>query len=454
MSEKKVSSKKKEKPGKVTQAIIFIKNKILDIKPLNLVFIIFLISIIAGWLILCMPFCYKNNISALDNLFTSTSAVTTTGLVTISVGSNYTFWGQIVILFLIQFGGICFMTFSSFVILSRNKRFTKTKNNFSKMIFSLPEDLILTNFVKNIVAFTLIIEFIGTIALFFIFYYSNMEHSLWNAVFHSVSAFCTAGFSLFDNSLENFHNNFWLNIVISILSISGAIGFIVFADLWRRIRGKVSHITVTSKIVIRTIIILLIVSTAVIYLTNPISKKVPAIDRLLSSFFQSMSAITTLGLSTFNVGSLSKSTIIIITFLMIIGASPSGTGGGIKSTTLTALIAIVKSVIRGRDKTYFMGTTVPERRLRTAIAIFAFYLLVILLGTFFLSLTENFNVSELFFEAVSAAGTVGLSFGVTSKLSEIGKFIEICLMFIGRISPLILGLAFLNTMRLPSVNDR
>jgi len=374
-------------------------------------------------------------------LFIATSAISTTGLVTVDVGNSYNFFGQLIILGLIQMGAIGYMTFSSFVILTRKKTLPSTVENVAKTVFSLPENFKINKFIYSVVIFTFIVELLGAITLYFIFSQHKLDNALWLAIFHSVSAFCTAGFSLFSNSFENFSNDFWLNFVISILSFSGAIGFIVFVDFWRTVKGKIKSITLTSQIIIKLSFTMLFVGTMFIFITEPSLKGLPNWERLLNSFFQTVTSITTVGFNTINIGSVSKSTTILITMGMIIGASPSGTGGGIKTTTMSAVFAQIKSSIFEKNEVTYKGIKIPEARVKTALSTFSLYLIVLFIGIYLLSLTEKNGFEDIFFEAASAIGTVGLSRGITESLSELGKLIIMLLMFIGRLGALSFGIA-------------
>jgi len=229
-----------------------IKEYLKKANPVKLVLFGYIFYIIFGWIMLSIPFSTVNSVGSLDNLFISTSAVSTTGLTTVSVSDNYTFFGELIILLLIQLGGIGYMTFSSFVILTRKKKLPENVSEVSKTVFSIPQNFVIEKFIYSVIFFTLIIETIGAFILYFIFTSIGVDNAIWQAIFHSISAFCTAGFSLFNNSFMSFYNDFWFNLTIAGLSFSGAIGFIVFVDYWRKIRGKTKSITLTSKIILRT----------------------------------------------------------------------------------------------------------------------------------------------------------------------------------------------------------
>jgi trk system potassium uptake protein TrkH len=379
--------------------------------------------------------------NSLDNLFTATSAVSTTGLVTVSVNDCYNFLGQLVILTLIQLGGIGYMTFGSFIILSRKVELTEARTKIGRTVFSLPESFRIDKFIKSVIVFTVIIELAGAMFLYFIFREGGDLSPLWSAIFHSVSTFCTAGFSLNNNSFEAYNDNFWLNSVIAVLSYLGAIGFIVCVDFWRMFTGKVKHITLTSKIILYVTFWLSIAGTLLLFLNEPSIQGKATDEKLLCSFFQSMTALTTVGFNTIPISAMSKASLFLIIFLMVIGASPSGTGGGLKSTTFSALWGVMRSIIRGEKEVKFWRKTIPVERILNAVASVGFYLLMLVLGCYILEITEKAGFEDIFFEAASALGTVGLSAGITASLTAVGKLIIIFLMFCGRLGPLTFGIA-------------
>jgi len=402
----------------------------------------YLSYIVIGWVLLCFPIAQKSHgVGSLDNLFTATSALSTTGLATVSISDDYNFLGQVIILTLIELGGIGYMTFGSFVILARKKEFTYPRAQIANAVFSLPKNFVITKFIKSVIAFTVVIELIGAGALYALFVHAGASQPLWSAIFHSVSAFCTAGFSLYNDSFMGFADRFWLNAVIATLSILGAIGFIVCVDFWRLITGRTTHMTLTSKIILWSSGVLLIGGTCLLALFEPTIQNKPADIQLLEAFFQAMAAMTTVGFNTIDIGSLSRASLLVIIFLMVIGASPSGTGGGLKSTTFSALIGVMKSAIRGTRSVQFWGKEVPLERVWTAVAGLGFYVGLLLFGTYLLELTQSFRFEQNLFEAASALGTVGLSTGITASLTDIGKLIIIFLMFTGRIGPLTFSMA-------------
>lgn len=419
-----------------------IANFLTSMSPVRLVTFGYLSYILFGWLILCLPWAHRGpHMNSLDNLFITVSAISTTGLTTVDISEHYTLFGQIIILLLIELGGIGYMTFGSFVILSRGRRLSDLREGISMNVFSLPKSFRIDKFVRSVVIFTVFVELVGASALYAIFRLAGVKNPFWNSIFHSVSSFCTAGFSLFKNSMESFSGNFWLNIVIGLLSVTGAVGFIVLVDIWRRVRGKIHHITLTSNIIMRMSLYLLVIGTVLFLFTEPLVRTFTPESRIMTSVFQAMTAMTTVGFNSLPIGSLATSSLLILLFLMIIGASPSGTGGGIKCTSFTALVGIIRSTMRGDTKVRFLGKAIPQRRVQAAMANIGFYLFVLILGIYALTLTESSEFKDIFFEAASALGTVGLSTGITATLTVLGKIIICFLMFVGRLGPLTFAIA-------------
>lgn len=404
----------------------------------------FLTYTLLGWLLLCVPYFHKQTISALDNLFIATSAISTTGLATVSVFDTYNMLGQFVVMVLFQIGGIGYMTFTSFVLLSNKSKLTHWHQRVLNAEFSMPKGFEIKEFLKSVIIFTIVIETIGALCLYIAFTQAGIEHNfaIWSSIYHSISAFCTAGFGLYNDSFEQFAGNTFINTIISVLAICGSLGFIVVTDFWNRLSGKTKEITYTTKTIFGVIILLLIVGTCMIYFFEPSVNHLEE-NKLMVSFFQTMTAITTVGFNTVPLGNFSLGVLLIIIFLMYVGASPSGTGGGMKSTTLTALIAIMWNRIRNNKQITFFGKVIPLERLYVATSIFMLYASVIFVSTFLLAMTEDFPLHQILFETTSAIGTVGLSSGITGNLTTWGKMIIIFVMFVGRLGLLTFGLAIL-----------
>lgn len=454
-----------------------------------------------GAILLTMPISLHAPVSFLDSLFTAVSAISTTGLVTLDTGSDFSFFGQVIILALIQVGGIGYMTFGSFLVLATRERLGQHRESLHRKAFSLPEDFHIAKFIRSVVIYTGVVEVIGAAVLYFFLSTDNRINPIWNAVFHSVSAFCTAGFSLYSDSFTGYSSNLGLNLTLSILSFLGAIGFIVMVDCWLVLKKKKKVITFTSKIILYTTFLLFMGGAVLILIARLSEGETWGAPLAISSAFQAMTAITTVGFNTIDIGSLNQAALFVITILMIVGASPSGTGGGIKSTSISGIAGVLSSLfsrnkeflrysilerdgetseerdyahsrklffnlfikVRGlsveegadearrrddelgfllRDvfKIKLRGRTIPFDRVIHALATFVFYFIILFIGVLALLFFETFSLKEIFFEAASALGTVGLSAGITPGLGSAGKIIIIIMMFIGRLGPLTFGM--------------
>lgn len=398
--------------------------------------------VLLGWAVLCLPICAQTDAGWLDHLFTSASAVSTTGLVTVSTSDTYSFVGELVVLALIQFGGLGYMTISSFTVLAVSGSLSASRKRVSSAALSLPEGFEVAAFLKTICWFTLAVELLGALALYPSFHAREAPSPVWFAVFHSVSSFCTAGFGLFNNSLEDYRQDTWLNAVITVLSLLGAIGFIVVHDVWRSVLRKKAEMTLTSKVIIVSSTLIILGGTILFAFNEPSVQNLNWIDRWTTSLFQVMSASTTVGFNTIPIGGVSSGSVLLLVIAMVIGASPSGTGGGLKTTTFSAVWAEMMSVIRNRPITTFFGKAIPVERMRSAVANMVFYSACLAAGTWFLAIFDTHTLVDQTFECVSALGTVGLSRGITGMLTPAGKMIIIAMMVIGRIGPVVLAMAF------------
>lgn len=429
---------------RVRAAYARVRNFCGGLKPAQLVSFGFFSYVVCGVLLLTLPFAQKQSVNVLDNLFNVTSAMSTTGLTTVSVADFYTFFGQFVLMCLFQLGGIGYMTITSFVVLVRGKKLSDTRVGVLSAEFALPHGLELGSFLRNVVLFTTAIEVVGAALLYMEFRSAGIERPLWSAIFHSVSAFATAGFSLNNDSLEQFQGNWLVCLTIGCLSYGGAIGFIVIQDAWRAARSRAYQITFTSKVILTMTAIIFAVGVPLLWAVEPLLREMPIGTAICAAMFQIMTASSTAGFNTVPIISLSTASLTLIIVAMVIGASPSGTGGGIKTTSLSSLLAIAISMLRGRKQVAFFQHEIPLPRLFTATAAATMYLLCLTCGLFLLCLTERQDFLKLVFEASSALGTVGLSMGITSDLTWIGKIVVILLMFVGRVGPLTMGLAFFH----------
>ena len=312
----------------------------------------------------------------------------------------------------------------------------------------------LVSLLKSVFVFTLTIEFIGAVFLSIRFAFDMpFAEAIYYGIFHSVSAFCNAGFSLFPNSLINYQSDIFVNLVISFLIICGGIGFIVFYEIKRIVIKRLPFRTFSlhSKVVITVSIILILIGSLFIFIFE-YRVSMEGMDlgtKIMASIFQSISSRTA-GFNTVDLDLLSMPSIFFLSALMFIGASPASTGGGIKTVTLAVLIAFIRSKIKDSKNVNLGHNTLPFRVVSKAIVVIVFAITIILLFSFLISITELNHITfhqngdrflEIFFEVVSAFGTVGLSTGITVELSVIGRILIIILMFAGRVGPLTIATA-------------
>ena len=403
----------------------------------------FLLLIFIGTLFLLNPTSYNQPISFIDALFIAASAVCVTGLSVFDVGSVLTPFGQIILLILIQIGGLGIMTFYALVSISFSHRFLSHESQQLQQGWSTENVNETFGLIKAIFFVTLILELIGAI---FIFFYlpdsiGNLNQKLFYSIFHSVSAFCNAGFSLFPNSLIVFSNSSVMIIVFSILVLVGGIGFPVIFEFYHYfITKQKKRLKLQTKLVVYISVTLIILGTLILYLPQLFSYHDGLKLSFIDAVFQSVSARTA-GFSTIEISSLSIASIWFLLFLMFIGASPGSTGGGIKTTTFGLLMAALISTILSKDRIQLFDRYVNYRTIFKALAILVMSFSVVFIAFFILLITENIDFLPLLFESVSAFATVGFSMGVTAELSTFGKAVIIFLMFFGRVGPLTLAFA-------------
>ncbi len=406
-------------------------------------------AIILGSFALVLPGMTNKGFSVnyIDALFTSTSAICVTGLTVVDTGTFFSPYGQMVILMLIQIGGLGIMTISSALALAIGQKFSLRSGVLMQNVLSQSNLISFSQLIKNIIIFTLTFELAGALLLIYPFYteLGNIFQAICYAVFHSVSAFCNAGFALFPDNFIRFRANPVLNLTICTLIIVGGIGFAVIDDskkIFKR-NGRFSHLKLHSKIVLITTLFLLISGTILFFISeyNHTMKHFHFFERVLASFFQSTTTRTA-GYNTIDFSRISYATVLVSIILMYIGASPGSTGGGIKTPTLAIIVLSVISIMKGsRDVTVFNRRFSDEIMMKV-LALIALSLFFVLSIVFILLMIEPFSFEKILFESFSAFGTVGLSMGITSFLSSIGKLLIIILMFIGRVGALTFIFAF------------
>lgn len=421
----------------------------LKLKPAQLVILSFSAVIFLGTFLLMLPVSSKEGqaISFIDALFMSTSATCVTGLATVSLSENFSMFGQVVILILIQIGGLSIMTlYSSMTILLGKSIGMKDRIIMQDLleVSSLDE---LFQMIIDIIKYTFFIELWGGIVLTIAFTFEGFEFSkaLYYGFFHSISAFCNAGFSLFDTSLESYSTNPLVNFTIITLITAGGLGFIVLKELTAVIttKRKLSRIGMHSKVVLITSFGLTIVGALLFFFGEFLNAldSYSIWDKMQISLFQSVT-LRTAGFNTLPFNNLNQYTIYGMTLFMFIGGSPGSTAGGVKTTTLAILIQSIISTLKGDKQVRLLDRTIPGPIVVRAIALTFFS---ILMTSIFILVMMRMETEQsfltIFFEVISASGTVGLSLGITSFLTTWGKFVISFVMLIGRIGPLTLILA-------------
>ncbi len=384
-----------------------------------------------------------------DALFTATSAVCVTGLIVVDTATAFTTTGQLIILGLIQLGGLGIMTVTAFFTLIIGRRMSGREQVLMKDVLSTERPAQLAAILRAVFFTTIVIEACGCLLLYLswkgVF---DTKLAWYTALFHAISAFCNAGFSTFSDSLMRFATSIRINLIVCGLIILGGLGF---GTLWNlrslfsrgSVRQKIARFSVQSKVVL-VMTALLLVSGTLLFHTLEFHNSLKGFSpghRLLVSFFQSVTPRTA-GFNTVDFSQLHPATLLLGVILMFIGAAPGSTGGGIKVTTLAILLGTVISAARGKTRLELFRRTIPVRVLYQTLVVITVYLFVAVLISFLLSITEQHNRPiALIFETISALGTVGLSTGVTPHLSMTGKLLIIITMFLGRIGPFTLALA-------------
>ncbi len=408
-----------------------------------------------GTLLLLLPFTHRGDLSFLDALFTATSAVCVTGLIVKDTPNDFTFWGQLIILILIQIGGLGYMTYVSFFSAALGYRTDlRQQQSVSEMLgFSSISDLL--EFTKKVVMITFLFELVGWVLLTIFFKLNGYGflRSLWFGLFHSISAFNNAGFSLFSNSLMNFVSSPFLNLVITALIIIGGIGFVVLEELSQIFRGKRRYITVHTRLVLISTASLLIIGF-LFFLFNEWSNprtlgELSLSGKLLGAWFHSVTPRTA-GFNTLDVASLSLESKFFTIILMLIGGAPGGTAGGIKVTTfVVVLLASIAAFSNSEDVVVF-SRRLPSQAILRALLLMGLSVIWIGVVTVILIHLEKRSLMDILFEVVSAYGTVGLSVGdggarsLSALFSPLSKLLIIITMFTGRIGIMTFGLALLS----------
>lgn len=386
----------------------------------------------------------------LDSLFTSTSAVCVTGLIVEDTATFFTPLGQAYLLLLIQLGGLGMLTFTSLIIVALGKRLSLRAEASSIVAAETAPFIDRRRMTLDIVRFTLLFEATGALLLYLLWIPRfGSTQAAWHAIFHSVSAFCNAGFSTFSDSMIGFQGSPLSLLVIMLLIVAGGVGFLTHEEIYlnfqARIRKQAFRFSLQSRLVLMTSAILILGTTPLFafFEWKETLRGMTFVDRVVNALFMSVTPRTA-GFNSIDYSQATESSNLLTILLMTVGGSPGSTAGGIKTTTFALIGLLAWSRLRGWETTNFLGRSVPEETTSRAVGLFTIASGLAVAGVFLLTTTEagaSFGLIERLFEAASAFNTVGLSMGITSDLSAAGRVVTILLMFFGRVGLLTLAAA-------------
>ncbi|MBE6671116.1 MAG: potassium transporter KtrB [Ruminococcaceae bacterium] len=431
------------------------KKQRLTISTTHIILLSFLIVILIGAVLLSLPIssAEKKATPFVDALFTATTSTCVTGLVVTPTVSSWSVFGHIVILLLIQIGGLGVITIMSILMILLHRKMGISDRLLMQDAFNLNSLSGLVRFVKKVVIGTFIIEGIGALLYMTVFIPDFGLKGIWISVFTSVSAFCNAGIDIMaENSLCNYAVNPMINLVTCVLIILGGIGYIVWWDVIRVIKKASSSkiklfrsLSLHSKIAISASLILIVVGAVLIFAfeyNNPQTiKDYTLFDKIQVSLFQSVTTRTA-GFASVPQENLTNASSIVCLLLMFIGGSPVGTAGGIKTVTFVIIIASAFASIRNKEDTELFGRQLTKQAVSKAVAVTSMSFIIMFVSTVLLSAVTDASALDLVYETVSATATVGLTRNLTASLNGIGKLIIIATMYLGRVGPISLAIAF------------
>ena len=431
-----------------------VRKKKFALSTTQIILLSFLVTILAGSGLLALPISSASGkaVPYLDALFTATTSTCVTGLVTLPTVSTWSVFGQVVILILIQIGGLGIITIMSGLMLLLNRKMGISDRLLIQDAFNLNTMSGLAKFVKNVLLGTLIIEGIGAALYMLVFVPEFGAKGIWISVFNSVSAFCNAGIDIIaENSLCNYVTNPLINTVTSALIILGGLGYIVWWDVLRVVRSRSQknrrifrHLTLHSKIAITVTASLILAGAILIFIfeyTNPLTiGDMSLFDKIQVSFFQSVTTRTA-GFASVPQEDLTNASAAVSILLMIIGGSPVGTAGGMKTVTVAVLACSAFATIRNKNSPALFGRRISEGSIKKAVAVAVAFLAICVASTVLLMATSNASAFDAIYETVSATATVGLSRNLTATLNTFGKLIITVTMYFGRVGPISLAVA-------------
>ncbi|WP_297192304.1 TrkH family potassium uptake protein [uncultured Campylobacter sp.] len=416
----------------------------LDRRSIRVLFLGYVGIAIFGAFILRLDIMSKSDMSFIDALFTSASAISMTGLIVKNIATDFTIWGQIFLLFLIQIGGLGYMGLGIFFYLLIRKKIGFNERNMLKESLIYPHIDGVIDFLKKIVIFVFITEFVGAVLLSLRFALEmSMPQAIWNGLFLSISSFNNAGFTLFEYGLMPYRQDFWINFIVTTLIIIGGIGYFVLLELYLFKKKRLGTLSIHTKIVLSGTVILIILATVVVFLFEYANKNsigsFSLFDKLLSSYFISVNYRTS-GFNTIDLSTLKDASLFFGSLFMVIGGGPGGTSGGIKITTAAVLIIYTYWVIKNARAAHIFHYEIPEETIRKAFVITVGSIMYVIICVIIVSLLEQeYRFINILFEVSSAFATVGVSTGdggtlsLSALFSNESKLIIILLMITGRI---------------------
>lgn len=415
----------------------------------RLIVLSFALVILAGTLLLMCPFSSSSGRATpfLDALFTATSATCVTGLVVEETGTYFSFIGQLIILLLIQIGGLGLMTILSITVTMVRRKMSMRNRMILSQSLSLDSAYDIRNVARNLISFVAFIEGIGAVILLIRFLPAYGLKGIWYAVFHSISAFCNAGFDVFGrgDSIMQLNNDVIIMLTLAFLIISGGIGFLVFEDIYRKKSFK--RLTVYSKLVLTVTVVLIAAGTVIFFVmeygNEATMADMPLWQKMINSFFQSVTCRTA-GFDSIGQAAMNDESKLVSVMLMMVGGASGSTAGGIKAATIGVIVLAVVSALREREQIVIWGRSISQRAVNNAMLLLAIWFILVMCASVYVSFSASPELIDALFEVSSAYATVGLSVGVTAEANIGVRVLLIIYMFFGRVGITTISLTFIT----------